>query len=81
MVVLKKCGSSLADLHNTRGFESKILCTLTFGMHGKHSVSHIPSCYFEVKTTYFYLVFITLVFCQGYGGIPGRFREVPRGSG
>ena len=49
MIVLEKCGRSLADLHNARGFESKYL-SLHFDLcHGKHSVIRL----------------IILVFCQG----------------
>ena len=59
-VVLEKCGNSLADLHNARGFESKILCTLTFGMANTPLVT-CRSVLFNVKTNYFYY-FIYLIF-------------------
>ena len=65
-----------------------VVSSQKYFVHGKNSVSHMPSCYFEVKTTYFYLIFdISLVFCQGCGGfrvgsvgfrvVPARFRVVP----
>ena len=50
--------------------------------------SHMPSCsrLFEAKTTYFYLIFIVSVFCQGSEGgsvwfrvVFGWFRQVPGG--
>ena len=60
MVVLEKCGSSLADLHNAHGFESKIICTLTFDMANTPLVT-CRSVLFDAKTTYFYY-FIYLLF-------------------
>ena len=64
MVVLKNFGSSLADLHNARGFESKILCTvLTFGMANTPLVTSRPVL-FDVKKLlilidfyYFYYIY------------------------
>ena len=61
MVVLEKCGSSLADLHNTRGFESKILCTLTFNI-AKTPLVTCRSALFDVKTNYFYYFIYSLFF-------------------
>ena len=60
MVVLEKYGSSLADVHNARGFESNILCTLTFNMANTPLVT-CCSVLFDVKTNYFYY-FIYLLF-------------------
>ena len=69
MVVLEKCGSSLADLHNTRGFESKILCPLTFNI-AKTPLVTCRSVLFDVKTNYFYyfiyslfIIFILFLYC------------------
>ena len=83
MVVLKKCGSSLADLHNARGFESKILCTLTLDMANTPLVTCPPVILrwklliFIWFYSYFYFVsllllfdfFIILVLSQGSGGL------------
>ena len=49
-----------AALHNARGFESKILCTLTFDMANTPLVT-CRSVLFDVKTNYFYY-FIYLIF-------------------
>ena len=87
MVVLEKYGSSLADLHNARGFESKILCTLTFDMASTPLVT-CRSVLFDVKTTYFYffiyllfIIFILFLFyfylIFYYFGFLSRFRGVP----
>ena len=94
MVVLKKCGSSLADLHSASGFESKIHYTFNFGMANSPLVTCLPVL-FEVKTTYFYFIvifilfvyyfylifFIILVLSPRFRGVPGRSRRVPGGSG
>ena len=63
MVELEKCGNSLADLHNARGFESKLncLCTLTFGKANTPLLTCHP-VHFEVKNTHFYLIFLVLLF-------------------
>ena len=87
MVVLEKCGSSLADLHNTRGFESKILCTLTFNI-AKTPLVTCHSVLFDVKTNYFYyfiyslfIIFILFLYYYYlifyYFGFLSRFRGVP----
>ena len=65
MVVLEKCGSSLADLHKTRGFESKILCPLTFNI-AKTPLVTCRSVLFDVKTNYFNLLFYLLAFHYFY---------------
>ena len=69
MVVLKICGDSIADLHNARGFQSKILCTLTFEMANTPLVT-CRSVLFNVKTNYFYyftylifIIFILFLYC------------------
>ena len=61
LVELEKFGSSLAELHNGRGFESNIcLCTLTFGMANTPLVTCHPVL-FEVKTTYLYLILFSFI--------------------
>ena len=94
MVELEKCASSLADLHNARGFESKYLSLHFDPWHGKHSVSHVPSCSFSGENYlflshsfqfyYFHFVSLLLLFDFYYFGfsvkVPGRFRVVPAGS-
>ena len=88
MVVLEKCGSSLADLHNTRGFKSKILCTLTFNIANTPLVT-CRSVLFDMKTNYFYyfiyslfIIFILFLYCYYliffyYFGFLSRFRGAP----
>ena len=61
MVELEKCGSSLADLHNARGFESKYLSLHIDLWQGKHSVSHVPSCSFLGKKYSFLCHFFSFI--------------------
>ena len=92
-MVLEKCGSSLAVLHNARGLESKYFVLSAFGIANTPLVTcpPVPS---KVKITnfyliciifilflyYFYLIFIISVFCHGFGGLRVGFvgfRVVP----
>ena len=93
MVVLEKCGSFLAVLHNARGLESKCFVLSAFGIANTPLVTCLPVPS-KVKITNFYLIFIIFllflyyfclifiisVFCHGFGGfrvVPARFRQVP----